>query len=35
MREKKLAEIFGVFEHLLTENPIVKIHNTLDSSRPY
>ena len=34
-KKKLLTEIFGIFEHLLTENPIIKIHNSLDSSRPY
>ena len=30
-----MAEIFCIFEHLLTPNQLIKIHNSLDSSRPY
>ena len=35
-RQKKLLpEVFLIFERLLTQSQLIKIHNVLDSSRPY
>ena len=34
-KKKLLAEIFCIFECLLTQNPTNQIHNSLDSSRPF
>ena len=34
-KKKLLAEVFLIFEHLLTQSQLIKIHNVLDSSRPY
>ena len=30
-----LTEIFGFLKHFLTQTQLTKIHNSLDSSRPY
>ena len=30
-----LPEIFSIFERLLTQTQLIKIHDSLDSSRPY